>query len=518
MTNFRTTKYRTTNDRTERKDPDMGEPAQRQLHLGYMYWLNGTHWGGWRLPESATPDPFGLAYPAQVLKLVEDAKFDFFFLGDTLPGDVYREHYGTTHNAGRLEPFTLASQLALQSSKIGLAVTAHPTFYEPYILARLTASLDHLSGGRLAWNVVLGANDLAAKNFSLPDLGGESRYRRAAEFIDVIRKLWDSIEDGAYLKDKESGEYLDPSKIHRLEHQGEFFSVAGTLPMLRPPQGHVPLLYAGGSELSRELTAQYCDINFTGPPTLEASAEFNADVRARALRLRGREEPVFFLPGITPVIGDTREEAIDLFDRLNAGLPVDDDPVAGDQPEDYYTGEAFQAAQRGRAPLPKGARSLRSIGERTGADLRPLGLDGVLTPSLAGELNDVGQKLLRTIAQRTGRTVEAGTVRGRDLLHNSIGGGFPLAIGTADDVAGTLIEWFEQGAADGFNIQSPAMLDQLERFTGQVVPILQDKGVFRTEYEADTFRGHFGLPVPPNQFAASSAPAEASSAGQEARA
>ena len=439
-----------------------------------------------------------------MIRILEDAKFDFFFLGDTLPGDVYGEHYGTTHNGGRLEPFTLASQLALQTSKIGLAVTAHPTFYEPFTLARLTASLDHLSGGRLAWNVVLGASDLAARNFSLPDLGGESRYRRAAEFITVIRRLWDSIEDGAYLQDKSTGEYLDPTKIHRLEHRGEFFSVAGTLPMLRPPQGHIPLLYAGASELSRELTAEYCDINFTGPPTLEDSAAFNADIRARARRLRGRDEPVFFLPGITPVIADSREEAIDLLERLNAGLPVDDDPVDGDQPEDYYSGEGFRALATQRVPLPKGARSLRSIGERLGVDLRPLGLDGALTPELASSFSEAGRRLLAVIKDRTDRTVEAGTVRGQDLLHHSIGGGFPLAIGTPNDVAGTLIEWFDKGAADGFNIQSPFMLDQLERFTSQVVPILQDKGVYRTEYEADTFRGHFGLAVPPNQFAASS--------------
>jgi alkanesulfonate monooxygenase SsuD/methylene tetrahydromethanopterin reductase-like flavin-dependent oxidoreductase (luciferase family) len=466
-----------------------------------MYWLNGTHWGGWRLPEAATPDAFTLDYPSKVIRLIEDAKFDFFFLGDTLPGDVYREHYGTTHNGGRLEPFTLASQLALQSSKIGLAVTAHPTFYEPFTLARLTASLDHLSGGRLAWNVVLGANDLAARNFSLPDLGGESRYRRAAEFIQVVRRLWDSIEDGAYLQDKETGQYLDPTKIHRLEHQGEFFSVAGTLPMRRPPQGHVPLLYAGASELSRELTAQYCDINFTGPSRLEDSAAFNADIRERARRLRGKDEPIFFLPGITPVIADTREEAVHLFDRLNDGLPVDADPVDGDQGDDYYASDGFRALAAQRGPLPLGARSLRSIGERIGADLRPVGLDGVVTPELAGRFDESGQRLLRLIKERTDRSVETGTVRGKDLLHNSIGGGFPLVIGTPSDVASTLVEWFDRDAADGFNIQSPFMLGQLELFTSQVVPILQDKGVFRTDYEADTFRGHFGLPVPPNQFA-----------------
>ncbi|MEV0709959.1 LLM class flavin-dependent oxidoreductase [Nocardia aurea] len=483
----------------------MGSPAKREMHLGYMYWLNGTHWGGWRLPEAPTANAFELDYAAKAAKLVEDAKFDFFFLGDTLPGDIYAEHWGTTHNAGRLEPFTLASQLALQTSKIGLVVTAHPTYYEPYILARLTASLDHLSKGRLSWNVVLGASDLAAQNFSLPDLGGERRYARADEFIRVIRLLWDSIEDGAYLQDKKSGQYLDPTKIHRLAHKGEFFQVAGTLPMPRPPQGQIPLLYAGASELSRELTARHCELNFTGPGTIEDSIAFNTDVRERARRIHGRDVPIFFLPGISPIIGDDRADAVDIFERLNAGLPLDDDPVDGDKDEQFWSSDAWAAIQQApRGGLPLGVRSLRSLSERIGVDLRAGGLDAVITAETASRFNEFGQSLLGAVATRTDRTVERGTVRAGDLLRNSIGGGFPQVIGSAQDVADRLIEWFDRGAAEGFNINSPYMWDQLERFTSRVVPILRDKGVFRTDYTADTFRGHFGLEVPPNRFATDS--------------
>ncbi|MGQ4601146.1 NtaA/DmoA family FMN-dependent monooxygenase [Nocardia sp. R6R-6] len=479
----------------------MGTPANRQLHLGYMYWLNGTHWGGWRLPEAPTANAFELDYAAKAAKIVEEAKFDFFFLGDTLPGDIYQEHWGTTHNAGRLEPFTLASQLALTTSTIGLVVTAHPTYYEPYILARLTASLDHLSKGRLSWNVVLGASDLAAQNFSLPDLGGERRYARADEFIRVIRRLWDSIEDGAYLQDKASGHYLDPTKVHRLEHKGEFFQVAGTLPMARPPQGQIPLLYAGASELSRELTARHCELNFTGPASIEDSVDFNSDIRQRARRIHGHDVPIFFLPGISPVIGDTRADAVEIFERLNAGLPLDEDPIDGDKDEQFWSNNAWTAIQQSRFPLPRGVRSLRALSERIGVDVRGGGLDAVITTAIAAGFNDYGRQLLDAVAARTDRTVEKSAVRAGDLLRNAIGGGFPQVIGTAYDVADRLIEWFDRGAADGFNINSPYLWDQLERFTAEVVPILQDKGVFRTEYTADTFRGHFGLPVPPNQFA-----------------
>ncbi|MEU1301227.1 NtaA/DmoA family FMN-dependent monooxygenase [Streptomyces shenzhenensis] len=478
---------------------------ERQLHLGYMHWLNGTHWGGWRHRDAPTAQAFELEYAARALRIVEDAKFDFFFLGDTLPGDIAREQWITTHNTGRLEPFTLASQLALQSSKIGLVVTAHPTFYEPYILARLTASLDHLSGGRLAWNVVLGASDLAARNFSLPDLGGATRYERADEFIHVVQRLWDSIEDGAYLQDKKTGSYVDETKVHRLAWQGRHFQVAGTLPLARPPQGHVPLLYAGASELSRELTAKWADINFTGPATAEDSIAFNTDVRQRAERLRGRVDPIFFLPGITPLIGDTRAEAVELYEELNALLPLDDDIVEGDQDESYWSGPEWARISGSRFSLPKGVRSVRSLSERVGADLRPLGIDGIVKPDSAEQFNAYGRDLLRALAERSDRTVDNGGVRVRDVLGASIAGNFPLVIGTAAHVADTLIDWFDRGAAEGFNVSTPFLWEPLERFAAEVVPILQERGVYRTEYTADTFRGHFGLGIPPNSFTATNA-------------
>ncbi|MGC5249523.1 NtaA/DmoA family FMN-dependent monooxygenase [Gordonia sp. DT219] len=483
----------------------MNAPAHRELHLGYMYWLNGTHWGGWRQPDAPTADAFSLEYPTRAIKLAEAAKFDFFFLGDTLPGDVYQEHWNTTHNGGRLEPFTLGSQLALQTSKIGIAVTAHPTYYEPYILARLTASLDHLSHGRLAWNVVLGASDLAARNFSLPDLGGERRYARADEHIRVVRKLWDSIEDGAYLQDKDSGHYLDPSKIHRLEHKGEFFEVAGTLPMARPPQGQIPLLYAGASELSRELTARHCEINFTGPADIPASAAFNADVRERAARIHGKQTPIFFLPGISPVIGDTHEDAQATYARLNAAIPIDEDPIDGAQDDSFWSSPDWLGLVNAGQPLPVGLRSLRALSELVGVDLRGDGLDGAISAEHAERFNERGRKTLTSLAARTGRSVEKGAVTAVDLLQQASVGGFPPVIGTPEEVADHLIDWFTSGAADGFNINSPYMWNQFERFTTQVVPILQDKGLFRREYTTDTFRGHFGLPIPANQFSTDTA-------------
>ncbi|WP_051765742.1 NtaA/DmoA family FMN-dependent monooxygenase [Streptomyces sp. NRRL F-5135] len=474
---------------------------ERQLHLGYMHWLNGTHWGGWRHSHAPTAQAFELEYATRALRIVEDAKFDFFFLGDTLPGDIVGEQWITTHNTGRLEPFTLASQLALNSSRIGLVVTAHPTFYEPYILARLTSSLDHLSGGRLAWNVVLGASDLAARNFSLPDLGGAARYERADEFIHVVRRLWDSIEDGAYLQDKKAGRYIDDTKVHRLDWRGRHFQVAGTLPLERPPQGHVPLLYAGASELSRELSAKWADVNFTGPATPEDSIAFNTDVRRRAERLRGRVDPIFFLPGITPLVADTRAEAVKLYEELNDLLPFDEDIVEGDQDEAYWSGPGWARISASRSPLPKGVRSVRSLSERVGAELRPLGIDGTVKPDTAERFNDYGRSLLKALAQRTDRTVDNGGVRVKDLLAASIAGNFPLVTGTAEHVADTLVDWFDRGAAEGFNVSVPFLWEPLERFANEVVPLLQERGVYRAEYTTDTFRGHFGLATPPNSFA-----------------
>lgn len=474
---------------------------ERQLHLGYMYWVNGTHWGGWRHPDAPSDGAFDFEYALRAAKTVEQAKFDFFFLGDTLPGDIVDEQWKTTHNTGRLEPFTLGSQLALQTSRLGIVVTAHPTYYDPYILARLTASLDHLSGGRVAWNVVLGASDIAARNFSLPDLGGESRYERADEFIELVKRLWDSIEDDAYIQDKESGRFVDESKIHRLNWKGEHFSVEGTLPLRRPPQGHPPLLYAGASERSQELSGKYADVHFTGSASLEESAAFNRAVRARA-RAHGRDaSKLLFLPGVTPIIGDTREAAIAIYDRLNGFLPLDEDPIWGGQSRDVWAANASSPAAR--APLGHGARNLGALSARVDVDLTGLGLDGLLTAALADDFNAYGKRLLEVLAFRTDRVAggtgaHAATVR--DLLFTSIIDGFPVVVGTAEHVADWFEEWFRADAADGFNVQSPYLWDQLDRFANEVVPILQRRGLQRKDYEGSTFRDHLGLVRPKGYF------------------
>ncbi|WP_395245581.1 NtaA/DmoA family FMN-dependent monooxygenase [Agromyces sp. MMS24-K17] len=464
-----------------------------------MYWVNGTHWGGWRQPDAPTDGAFDFEYALRAAHTVERAKFDFFFLGDTLPGDIVDEQWRTTHNTGRLEPFTLASQLALQTSHIGIVVTAHPTYYDPYILARLTSSLDHLSGGRLAWNVVLGASDVAARNFGLADLGGASRYERADEFIEVVKRLWDSIEDDAYIQDKESGHFIDDAKIHRLNWKGKHFSVEGTLPLRRPPQGHPPLLYAGASDRSRELSAKWADVNFTGPRSIAESIAFNEDVRARAAAFGRDPEDVFFLPGITPIIGDTRAAAVAIYDRLNAAIPLDDDLVLGGRDRAHW--DAYAASPAANFPLGYGNRNLGSLSAALGADVTDLGLDAEVTAELAARFGEKGRRLLEQVETRTDRTVGGGDrARVRDLLYAAIIDGFPLAIGTAEHVADTLQEWFETGAADGFNVQSPYLWGQLDRFADEVVPILQRRGLQRTEYTADTFRGHLGLARPAGYY------------------
>lgn len=477
----------------------MNAKAERQLHLGYMYWVNGTHWGGWRLPNAPADGAFDFEYALRAARTVEQAKFDFFFLGDTLPGDIVREQWRTTHNTGRLEPFTLASQLALQTKDIGLVVTAHPTYYDPYILARLSASLDHLSNGRVAWNVVLGASDVAARNFSLPDLGGESRYERADEFIGLVKRLWDSIEDDAYIQDKESGHFVDDGKIHRLNWRGKHFSVEGTLPLRRPSQGHPPLLYAGASELSRQLTAKHGDINFTGPKTIAESIAFNEDVRARVAEAGRDPQAVFFLPGITPIIGDTRDAAIAFYDELNSYLPLDDDIVWGGGDAAYWA--EFAAGPAGRAPLEYGTRNLGSLSAKIGVDLTSLQLESDLPERLADEFDGYGRHLLDLVFERTGRTV-AGlwAAKVKDLLYSAIIDGFPVVVGTASAIADELEEWFSTGAADGFNVQSPGLWDQLDRFTNQVVPELQRRRIYRRTYESHTFRDHFGLARPAGYF------------------
>lgn len=450
----------------------------RQLHLGIFLFSLGYHPGAWRLPEvdpRASHDP---AFIAGIARKAEAAKFDFFFLGDALATSAEQQYVFPSQTI-RLEPFTMLGYVAASTQSIGLIATANTTYADPYHIARQTASLDHLSGGRLAWNVVTGADPRAAANFSREQhWDNPRRYDWAEELVDVVQKLWDSWEDEALPGDKARGLLVDPSRLHAIHHQGEHFQVKGPLNVLRPLQGQIPLVNAGTSSRSRAFGAAHSTVVFAGVPTFESAQSFYREIKAGAVAQGRRAQDVSVLPGLVPYVGRTREEAFALYQRLSALIAT---------------------------PLDIAALE-RDLG------LSLAGLSGD-TPFPALDADAPALALARHYVAQTQRLNQTEQPTVRQVFEYSIarGRGHFLAIGSAEDVADTIQHWFEHEAADGFNICPPHLPGGLDDFIEQVLPLLRARGLFRNEYTGRSFREHFDAgPRPANRYAgATSAPAVA---------
>ncbi len=438
---------------------------KRQLHLNAFLMSSGHHEAAWRLPES---NPFAntdLAHWRHLAQVAERAAFDSVFLADgpALWGSPrYRP-------AGALEPTVLLTAMAMATSRIGLIATASTTYNDPYNLARRFASLDHISGGRAGWNIVTTAERNSAQNFGLDERPAHrDRYLRAAEFVDVSIRLWDSWEDGAEIGDKEAGVYADADRIHPVDYEGDYFRVRGPLNVPRSPQGRPLLVQAGSSEDGREFAARYAEAIFTAQQTLGEARQFYADIKERARRLGRDPDLVKILPGIVPVIGSSEAQARAL----------------GDELEELIIPEY-------------GLNQLSRVLEVPAASLeldRPLPPEVFSRPRVEGAqsrfdlVTDLGRRENLTVRQLIGRL---GGGRGHRTF-----------TGTPEQVADTIEDWFERGAADGFNVMPPALPAGLEAFAEHVIPILRRRGLFRTEYTGRTLRDHYGLPRPDSQYAA----------------
>ncbi|MEF3304583.1 LLM class flavin-dependent oxidoreductase [Paenibacillus sp. GYB003] len=442
--------------------------SQRQLHLGLFLFATGYHPAGWRLPEAVADGAFDPEFLRRVALKLEQAKFDFFFLGDRL-ASAAEEQFTFPSQMVRLEPFTMLSYLAAATEKIGLIVTVNTTYAEPYHVARMTASLDYLSRGRLAWNVVTGADPRAALNFSREKhWDNAKRYDYADEFVDVVKRLWDSWEDDAFIRDKSTGVFVDESKVHAIHHRGSHFSVLGPLNVARPPQGQIPLLSAGTSERSQELGARFSSAIFTGEILLEEARRFYASIKGKLARYGRTPDELFIMPGLVPLVGRTQEEAHAKYRELSSLLVTD--------------------------------FNLGPLSNRLGIDLSGYPLDGPLPDlSLSNHPGDKARRLVELARRATGH--EDITIR--ELFHYfaATARGHLLIVGDPERIADQMEEWFVNEAADGFNICPPYMPGGLDLFVDLVVPVLQRRGLFRTEYEASTFRGHFGLSRPENRYA-----------------
>ena len=440
----------------------------RQMKLGAFFMIPGHHVAAWRHPEAETDGVMSFDFYKRLANTAERGKFDMIFVADGLTigwgrGQALISHAVST----RPEPLTLLSALSAVTERIGLVATLSSTYDEPFHVARRFASLDHLSGGRAGWNVVTTGSEEAAFNFSKDEhLLHELRYERAREFLQVVKGLWDSWEDDALILDKESAVFADPDRVHTLNHKGRWFSVRGPLNISRAPQGHPVVIQAGSSEDGKEFAAQTAEVIFTAWQTLAEAQSFYSDVKGRLTTYDRSPEDLKIMPGIFPIIGRTRAEA-----------------------------DEKQALLADLIPPPVGVGLLSGL---IGFDLSGYPLDGPLPelPSVAAINGGKSRHtLVKDLAERDSLTIRQ--------LYKQIAGarGHREIKGTPEDIADQMEDWFINDAADGFNIMPPYLPAGLDDFVDLVIPELQRRGLFRTEYTGHTLREHLGLPRPVSQFA-----------------
>jgi FMN-dependent oxidoreductase (nitrilotriacetate monooxygenase family) len=439
--------------------------TRRKLKLGAV--LIGVGSGSekelWRDPEVPLNASVDIQWYVRQAREAEDALFDFVFIVDS----QYITPDFPNHHLNRLEPLTLLSAVAVQTSKIGLIATVSTTYSEPFDIARRLASLDLISGGRAGWNVVTSQDPGTAGNFSRDSHGSyDDRYRRANESIDVVQGLWQSYEDGAFAKTRDATRFLDPAKLHRLDHKGEYFSVTGPLNIQRSPQGQPPLVQAGTSDQGRDLSARVADLVFSFARNSDEALELVRDIRARAHALGRDPGSLVFVPALGVTIGDTDEEARAIeAERLGLGDP---------------------AAALGMLS--------RQFG---GFDFSPFDLDApfpdVPVPPEAAGISRFHEEIAKV-------RQEGGTLR--DVLVRQRVSWFRLA-GSPATIADELERWYREGAADGFNlfVQHPA---DWARFRRDVVPLLVTKGIYRDAYKGATLRENLDLPAAPGRTAQTS--------------
>ncbi|WP_145137733.1 LLM class flavin-dependent oxidoreductase [Roseomonas gilardii] len=439
-------------------------PARKMISMGLSMRYLGYHAAAWRHPQVDPGGASDFSHFLNVARLAEAAKFDMVFLADGIgirakdepPGSLCR-----SAQTAELEPLTLLSALAPMTTHIGLVATASTTYNEPYHIARKYASLDRISGGRAGWNIVTSWSDAEAQNFNRDQhLDYGTRYERAAEFVEVVKGLWDSWDADALVRDKESGIFFDTAKLHVLNHQGKHFKVKGPLSVARSPQARPVLVQAGASEAGMEIGAESAEVIYAVPHEIDTGRSYYRDLKERAAR-KGRDpEGMKILPGITPFIGATEAEAREKYDLLNALVA----------PE---LGLSYLYGQMG--------------------DLSAYPLDGPVPEPNDPKVRSIAKNLLK-LAQRDNLTIRQ--------LYTTIAAGFGsrILIGTARQIADEMEAWVEAEAADGFNICPAALPVGLEDFAAQVVPELQRRGMFRTEYAARTLRGNLGVPVPASRY------------------
>lgn len=435
--------------------------AGKMLRLA-LFLFPGQHLGAWRLPEAIPELDVGVEHYVRAAQMAEAAKMDAIFFedqaavpraNDILKGDTY----GAAHpRAIHFDPTMLLPALAMKTTHLGLAATSTATYNEPYNVARKFASIDFISNGRAGWNLVTSFNENEAQNFGLDKhVDHALRYERASEFIDVVTGLWDSWEPGAVTRDKESGVYFDVAKMRFLQHEGRFFKVRGPLPMDRSPQVRPVIFQAGSSEPGRELAARTADVVFTLQTDIDEARAFRDDIRKRAERFGRDPDMVKVLPGITPVVGRTDEEA-----------------------------EALRATMRDLIPEELAISHLAP--HSGGLNFRDFDLNGPMPDLPETNAGKSHREAIMSLARR-------GNLSILQTARFFAEGSYMKLVGAPTTIADRMQEWLEADACDGFLAVPTHFPSGVEDFTTQVVPELQRRGIFRREYSGGHLRDHLGV-------------------------
>jgi FMN-dependent oxidoreductase (nitrilotriacetate monooxygenase family) len=437
--------------------------ARPRLHLGLFIYPAGHHIAGWRHPSVAPRSILGIDYYRQAAQAAERGKFDLFFVGDMLAA---REKDGRVIAEGGLnnaDSISITAAVSAVTECLGFVATLSTTYNEPFAIAERFASLDHITGGRAGWNIITTANDDAAYNFSRKShMEKTRRYERAKEFVDVCKGLWDSWDDDALIGDAATGRFVDPSRIHPIDHRGEFFAVRAASLLPRPVQGWPVLVQAGGSPAGMDFAAMVAEVIFAAQGRREEARRFREAMHAK-MRLQGRPaEALKILPGLSPILGSTEAEARRKEQELDElVLPEVGVWMLSEQMKFRLYDHAADA------PLPVAA-------------IRAAGKD--FTPRVASLLNRAEAEML---------SIRACAVEvARSRSHGSF-------VGTPDQLADHMQTWLEDGACDGFNIMPAYFPAELDVFVQEAVPVLQRRGLFRSDYEGGTLRDHLGLAKPP---------------------
>jgi len=442
--------------------------TQSQMRLGAFFNPTGHHVASWRHPRAQADAGINFQHYLEIARTAERAKFDMVFLADNVcVRDAKMEALSrSAQYIANFEPLTLLAALSPLTSHIGLVATASTSYNEPYHVARKFASLDHLSGGRAGWNLVTSGQEAEARNFSRDKhyLHGE-RYERAREFAQIVIGLWDSWDDDAFIRDKASGQFFHPDKLHALNHKGESYSVQGPLNIPRTPQGRPVIVQAGGSEDMIKVAAEFAEVIFCAPLTLEAAQKFYSDLKARVAGHGRAPDQVKIMPGLSAIIGRTEAEAQEQYEYLQSLIH----PVVAREILSLVLGSVDLSAYPLDGPFPENL---------------PLSNASQSTFQYVIEMARNEKLTMRQVAMRV-----AGA-RGKSVVRGS-----PV------QVADHMEQWFKEGGCDGFNLMPPFLPGGLDDFVALVLPELRRRGLFRTEYEGATLREHLGLARPMSRYA-----------------